>query len=172
MTSGKEGALRRGLRRAGDGVAGLALGLAAAALFLVVGLNAANVVLRYFFLYSLSWAQEAMLYLTIFGVYVGAIAVAWQEAHIRIDAILNLVPARLRRVLDVVSTLLLAAVLIPIVIASFQVVGFLFDADETSDALQIEMWIPQSVVPVSLLLIVVLAVLRLFVPRPRGEAGH
>ena len=165
----QEGAFRRTLRHAGDGFAGVALSLAAVALFLVVALNAANVVLRYFFLFSLSWAQEAMLYLMIFCVYVAAIGVAWQEAHIRIDAILNLVPASMRRILDVVSTLVLVAVLVPIVIASFRVVGILLDLGETSDALQIAMWIPQSVVPVSLLLIIVLAMVRLVVPRQPGE---
>jgi TRAP-type C4-dicarboxylate transport system permease small subunit len=165
----RERAFRRMLHHAGEGFAGVALSLAAVALFLVVALNAANVVLRYFFLFSLSWAQEAMLYLMIFCVYVGAIAVAWQEAHIRIDAILNLVPASMRRVLDVVSTLVLVAILVPIVIASFKVVGILLDLGETSDALQIAMWIPQSVVPVSLLLIIVLAIVRLVVPRQPGE---
>jgi len=167
-----EGAFRRALRRGGDGFAGLALGLAAAALFVVVAVNAVNVVLRYFFLFSLSWAQEAMLYLMILCVYLGAIAVAWQEAHIRIDTILNLAPASLRRTLDVVSTLVLAAVLVPIVIASFQVVGILLDDGETSDALQIDMWIPQSIVPVALLFIVVLVIVRLVVPPRPDDNGH
>lgn len=172
MAGDKEGAWRRVLRRGGDGVAAAALGLAASALLAVVALNAVNVVLRYFFLFSLSWAQEAMLYLMILCVYVGAIAVAWQEAHIRIDAVLNLAPVSLRRVLGVVSTLALAAVLAPIVIASFEVVGILLDDGETSDALQIDMWIPQSVVPVSLMFIVVLALLRLLVPRTPDDSGQ
>lgn len=172
MAFEKEGAWRRVLRRGGDGVAAVALGLGASALLVVVALNALNVVLRYFFLFSLSWAQEAMLYLMILCVYVGAIAVAWQEAHIRIDAVLNLVPGSLRRVLDVVSTLALVAVLVPIVSASVEVVGILLDDGETSDALQIDMWIPQSVVPVSLMFIVVLAVVRLVVPRAPDHSGQ
>ena len=95
-----------------------------------------------------------MLYLMIFGVYVGAISVAWQQAHIRIDAVLDFAPPARRKFLEIVSTLVLAAVLVPVVLASFRVVSLLFDFDQRSDALHLPMWIPQSVIPISLLLIV------------------
>jgi TRAP-type C4-dicarboxylate transport system permease small subunit len=162
-------ATRRALLCTGDRFSNLALGLAAAALFLVVAFNAINVILRYFFSFSVSWAQEAMLYLTIFGVYMGAIAVAWQQGHIRIDAILSLAPPAWHGVLNAVSTLVLTVVLIPVVFASFQVVALLFEVDERSDALQIPMWIPQSIVPISLLLIVIMAIARLIAPKNPRE---
>src|ERR687887_276696 len=89
--------------------------LAAPALLLIVLLNGINIVMRYFFFAAFSWAEEAMLFLMIFGVYAAAISVAWQQAHIRIDAVLNFAPPRWRRILDVISTLLLAAILAPVV---------------------------------------------------------
>jgi C4-dicarboxylate transporter DctQ subunit len=102
-----------------------------------------------------------MLYLMIFGVYVGAISVAWQQAHIRIDAILDFAPPARRKVLQVVSTLVMTAVLIPVVWASFRVTHMLFEFEQRSDALHLPVWIPQSVVPVSLLLIVLMSLLRI-----------
>jgi C4-dicarboxylate transporter DctQ subunit len=104
-----------------------------------------------------------MLYLMIFGVYVGAISVAWQQAHIRIDAVLDFAPPARRKFLEIASTLVLAAVLVPVVLASFRVVSLLFDFDQRSDALHLPMWIPQSVIPVSLLLIVAMSLLRILV---------
>jgi TRAP-type C4-dicarboxylate transport system permease small subunit len=43
------------------------------------------------------------------------------------------------------------------------VVSLLFDFDQRSDALHLPMWIPQSVIPISLLLIVLISLLRVFV---------
>ena len=154
---------RRTLLLIGARIADLGLWAGAAALLAIVALNAVNIVLRYFFRAPLSWAEEAMLYLMIFGVYVGAISVAWQQAHIRIDAVLDFAPPARRKVLEIVSTLVLAAVLVPVVLASFRVVSLLFDFDQRSDALHLPMWIAQSVVPVSLLLIVVMSLLRILV---------
>jgi TRAP-type C4-dicarboxylate transport system permease small subunit len=98
----------------------------------------------------------------IFAVYVGAVSVAWQQAHIRIDAVIDLAPPRRRTFLQVVSTLVLSAVLIPVVFASFRVVGLLFEFDQRSDALHLPMWIAQGVVPVALLLIVIMSLARIW----------
>jgi C4-dicarboxylate transporter, DctQ subunit len=156
----------------GTRIADIGLGVGAAALLAIVVLNAINIVLRYFFRIPLSWAEEAMLYLMILGVYVGAVSVAWQQAHIRIDAVIDFAPPARRKLLQVVSTLVLAAVLVPVVLASFRVVSLLFDFDQRSDALHLPMWIAQSVVPISLLLIIVMSLLRIFlhVTDTEGEA--
>jgi TRAP-type C4-dicarboxylate transport system permease small subunit len=154
---------RRTLLLVGTRIADLGLWAGGAALLVIVALNAVNIVLRYFFRAPLSWAEEAMLYLMIFGVYVGAISVAWQQAHIRIDAVLDFAPPARRKFLEIVSTLVLAAALVPVVLASFRVVSLLFDFDQRSDALHLPIWIPQSVIPISLLLIVAMSLLRILV---------
>jgi TRAP-type C4-dicarboxylate transport system permease small subunit len=148
-----------GLSRVAGLISAAGLWLAAGALLAIVVLNAVNIVLRFVFFAALPWAEEAMLYLMIFGVYVGAITAAWQQAHIRIDALVNLGPPRLRRSLSMVSTLLLAAILIPVVLASYRVVSLLFELDQRSDALQLPMWIAQGVIPAALMLIILMSVL-------------
>jgi len=153
---------RRFLFWLGTRIADIGLWAGAAALLAIVALNAVNIVLRYFFRTPLSWAEEAMLYLMILGVYVGAVSVAWQQAHIRIDAVIDFAPPARRKLLQVVSTVVLAAVLLPVVFASFRVVSLLFDFDQRSDALHLPMWIAQSVVPISLSLIIVMSLLRIF----------
>jgi TRAP-type C4-dicarboxylate transport system permease small subunit len=155
----------------GTRIADLGLWIAAAALLAIVALNAVNIVLRYFFRSPFSWAEEAMLYLMILGVYVGAVSVAWQQAHIRIDVVLDFAPPERRKVLEVISTAVMVAVLIPVVFASFRVVNLLFDFDQRSDALHLPMWIAQSVVPISLLLIVLMSLLRVFVQLLGTDGG-
>lgn len=160
----------RSFSRLGTRIADIGLWAAAVALLAIVVLNAVNIVLRYFFLKPLSWAEEAMLYLMIFGVYVGAVSVAWQQAHIRIDAVIDFAPPARRKVLQIISTLVLAGVLVPVVLASFHVVSLLFEFDQRSDALHLPIWIAQSVVPLSLLLIVVMSLLRLLVQLTGAES--
>jgi TRAP-type C4-dicarboxylate transport system permease small subunit len=50
-----------------------------------------------------------------------------------------------------------------VVLASYRVTSLLFDFDQRSDALHLPMWIPQAVVPLSLLLIVLMSLLRILV---------
>ena len=161
---------RRVLFWLGTRTADIGLWAGAAALLAIVALNALNIVLRYFFRTPLSWAEEAMLYLMIFGVYVGAVSVAWQQAHIRIDAVIDFAPPARRKILQIISTLVSAAVLMPVVFASFRVVNLLFEFDQRSDALHLPMWIAQSVIPISLLLIVLMSLARIFVQVAGAES--
>jgi TRAP-type C4-dicarboxylate transport system permease small subunit len=151
--------------RSGTRIARIGLALAAAALLFVVAVNAANVIGRYVFRSPFAWAEESMLFVMIFGVYIGAISVAWQQAHIRIDAFVNLAPVSWQRPLHVFSTLVLVGILVPVVTASYRVVSLLFQFDQRSDALQLPMWIPQGIVPVSLTFIMLLALARLLDPK-------
>jgi TRAP-type C4-dicarboxylate transport system permease small subunit len=91
------------------------------------------------------------------------VSVAWQQAHIRIDAVLDFAPLGRRKILEIISTLVLAAVLLPVVYASFNVVTLLFEFDQRSDALHLPMWIAQSVVPIALLLIVAMSLFRILI---------
>lgn len=169
---------QRALSWLGTRTADIGLWAAAAALLAIVVLNALNIILRYFFRTPLSWAEEAMLYLMIFGVYVGAVSVAWQQAHIRIDAVIDFAPPARRRILQIISTLVSAAVLMPVVFASFRVVNLLFEFEQRSDALHLPMWIAQSVIPISLLLIVLMSLARIFVQvmgtesAPQDDRSH
>lgn len=158
--------MRRAVQRFGDTVADLGLWLSAAALLIIVVINGYNIVLRYFFFSALSWDEEALDYLMVFSVYIGAVSVAWRQAHIRIDALLLLAPPRYQRLLNAASTLLMVAILIPVTFASFTVVAQLFQFGQRSDAMKIQMWIPQGIVPAALLLIIVMSLLRIWVYEP------
>jgi TRAP-type C4-dicarboxylate transport system permease small subunit len=48
----------------------------------------------------------------------------------------------------------------------------LFEFDQRSDAMHLPIWIPQAVVPIAMLLIVVLALQRIFIPQPAPDADQ
>ena len=66
-------------------------------LMLSVGINFANIIGRYFLSVSLSWAEEAMLFLMIGCVFLGASQAGWLGRHIRMDVVISLLPPRARK---------------------------------------------------------------------------
>ena len=70
-------------------------------LFLVafVGLTVLNVVLRYFFKFILSWAEEAILITFVWGVFLGVITAFRADRHVAIDVFVNMLPKKVQRII-------------------------------------------------------------------------
>jgi TRAP-type C4-dicarboxylate transport system permease small subunit len=75
-------------------------------------------------------------------------------------------------VANVASTLVLVAILIPVTMASYQVVKQLFQFDQRSDAMHLPMWIPQGIVPAALLLIIVMSLVRIWLYQPVQDSAE
>jgi len=144
-----------------DGIAYACLVIAALALLCIVAINGANVVMRYVFGAPFSWAEELMLFLMILGVFAGAIAVTWRNLHIRIDTIVERLTPAIRRVVQVVASLVSILVVGIVTVASFRLVSLLQSMDQRSDALHAPSWIPQSFVTIGLGMIVVMIAVKL-----------
>jgi TRAP-type C4-dicarboxylate transport system permease small subunit len=161
------------VERLGDAIAMACMGLAAAALGLIVAVNGANVVGRYFFSRPIPWAEELMLFLMVFTVFAGAAVVTWRQIHIRIDVVANRLPERLGRWAHLLVTVASVLVLATIGWAGFTTVSMLHAFDQRSDALDLPMWIPQSFVAGGMALNAALLILRLFAAdakaHPAGE---
>ncbi len=72
------------------------------------GLLFVNVVLRYWFLAPISWAEELSLYLVVWMVFVGSSVAVRTRGHIAIDLLaLTLSPANRRRLILAVGALVL-----------------------------------------------------------------
>lgn len=127
--------------------------LSGAMLVAIVVINGTNVFMRYVLSAALSWAEESMVFLMLASVFVGAIPVTWEKAHIRIDAFVASLPGRTRLAFEWLGVLIVAAILLPIGWTSLTVVRRLLGFDQRSDALDLPVWIPQSALPFALLLI-------------------
>jgi TRAP-type C4-dicarboxylate transport system permease small subunit len=149
------------LERLGDAVATLLTNLAACGLAVIVAVNGANVIGRYFFSRPIAWAEELMLFLMIFTVFAGGAVVTWRQRHIRIDALVSRLPHNIRRWVELAAIVVSVAVLCIVAWASSATVSMLFAFEQRSDALEIPMWIPQSVITGGVTLIAAFIVLRL-----------
>ena len=135
----------------------------AAAILLVasVALNFANVIGRYFFGFSIYWAEEMMLFLMVGCVFLGNGVVAWSGRQIRMDVVVGKLPEKARRALDVFSELVLIATALTIVVWAWPVIRDLYSFDQRSQAGDFPLYVPQALIPVGLSLMALLAAVRL-----------
>ena len=153
--------MRETLRR---GAAALTAALRVAAgvmLVLSVGINFANIIGRYVFSVSLYWAEEAMLFLMIGCVFLGASQAGWLGRHIRMDVVISLLPPRARKAFDIFADLVTIATCIAVAVFAWPVMTMFYELDQRSETANIPLIIPQSAVPVGVLLMALLIAARL-----------
>ena len=126
-----------------------------------VALNFANVIGRYFFSASIYWAEEVMLYLMVACVFLGNGVVAWSGRQLRMDVIVEMMPVRVQKVLELVSELTFVVVAEIIVVFAVPVIHDLWAFDQRSQSADLPMVIPQVMIPIGLSIMAVLVVVRL-----------
>ncbi len=108
-----------------------------------------NVVGRYIFHSSFTWAGELTIYLFLWSTFFGAVYCFKKDAHINIDLLLQKVSKRVAKILNIISLVVTFIYLIAISYYGYQYVLLYMDLEEISIDLNIPMWIPYSVIPIS-----------------------
>ena len=149
--------------------------LAGTLLLLSVTLNFANVIGRYCFNASIYWAEEVMLFLMVGCVFLGNGVVAWSGRQIRMDVVVNMMPEKLRELLNLFSELLFILTASMMVMFAWPVIRDLWEFDQRSQSAEVPLVIPQAVIPLGLSIMVLLVVIRLVTggaPQASGKPGH
>jgi C4-dicarboxylate transporter DctQ subunit len=128
-----------------------------------VAINFANIIGRYVLSVSLSWAEEAMLFLMIGAVFLAAPPVGWLGRHIRMDVVVSLLPPRARMAFEIFSDLVTIATCIMVAYFAWPVMTMLHELDQRSQSANIPLVIPQAVVPLGMILMALLIAVRLIV---------
>ncbi len=114
-----------------------------------VALAFVNVVARYVFNSSLTWAAELTIYLFIWSAFFGAAYCFKKDAHISVDILLEKVPPRVAKVLMLISHTVTLVFLVAVAWYGYQYLQLEIELDERSVDLEIPMWIPYSVIPIA-----------------------
>jgi TRAP-type C4-dicarboxylate transport system permease small subunit len=139
----------------------LPLTLAAVLLLAAIAINFANVVGRYLFLASIYWADEAMVFLVIWSVFLAAVAVTYDGSHLTMDLFSARLSPRWQRALDGVIA---AVSLVTFAFMAWQamtVARTLMRNDQRSIALDIPIAIPHAALLVGFTLAALVVVVRL-----------
>lgn len=145
----------------------VALGCALAAGVL---LNLGNVFGRYVVGQSILGADELQVFLMIWVAFAGAAVVTWRGEHLRMDILLNALPAGARRGVLAFEWALIAALAGFAVVQSWRYVEQMLAIDRRSDALGIPIAIPHAAVLFGFSVIALIALLR-FAQALRGHAA-
>ena len=155
----------------GRTISSIGVTIAGLCLIIDVAINGANVFAHYVFTQPFSWAEEAMVYIMITGVFWGGAAVAWRQIDIRIDAFVNLASERLRSILQILATLISIVILCSLFQASLRVTSQLYGFGQRNDALNMPVWIAHAAFASGLLLIILTTIARLLAPdKPDAHA--
>jgi TRAP-type C4-dicarboxylate transport system permease small subunit len=126
-----------------------------------VGINFANIVGRYVFSVSIPWAEEAMLFLMIGCVFLGAAPVGWLGRHIRMDVLVSILPAGARKIFELFADLVTIATCLMLAIFAWPMLTMFAELDQRSETANIPLVIPEAVVPAGLMLMALLIAVRL-----------
>ena len=108
-----------------------------------------NVVARYIFHSSLTWAGELTVYLFLWSAFFGAAYCFKKDAHISISLLLDKVPPKMAKILMIISHLITLIFLLAVSWYGYEYLQLVIELDERSIDLDIPMWIPYLVIPVS-----------------------
>jgi TRAP-type C4-dicarboxylate transport system permease small subunit len=131
------------------------------AFIVAVGLNFFNVVGRYGFGITILSADELQVFIMVFMAFLGAAVVAWRGQHLRMDVLVNALPAPLRLLLRIVELAVIAVLASFVLWNSTYYANQMFNFGRVSDMGRVPMWIPHGAVAAGFGLIAFVACLRL-----------
>lgn len=116
-----------------------------------VALAFGNVVVRYVFDGSLTWASELTTYLFLWSTFFGAAYCFKKDAHINIDILLQKIKPKTAKSLMILSHIITAIFLAAVAYYGYEYLLLVNELEETSVDLEIPMWIVYLVIPISFL---------------------
>lgn len=134
-----------------------------------VAINFANVIGRYVFASPIFWAEEAMVFLQVWCVFVAAALITEAGNHLRMEALESLVPAPVRRALAIGAAALMAACSFTIAAVSSRMIVSMIENDQRSIVLEMPMALPYAALPFGFTLVALVALRELWrLARRRG----
>jgi C4-dicarboxylate transporter DctQ subunit len=100
-----------------------------------------NVILRYFFSASTSWAEELTRYLIIWISFVGGSICVKHNDHVCVDLIHHLLPAKAKTVLIMITQWIASVFMAVLAYYSWKIMMFNFSTGQISPTLMVPMWI-------------------------------
>lgn len=126
-----------------------------------VAISFSNVVARYVFGHALFWAEEVLVFIAIWGVFIGAAAAAYERAHLSMDLFSRSIGGPWRLLLNAAMVVTLLACCGFMVAQSWQVVSLFYQSGVVSVSAGMPKWIPHAAILVGFALIAIAVLVRL-----------
>lgn len=96
---------------------------------------------RYVLNNALTWPEEAACYLHLWYAFIGISYASKHRLHLRVDTIINILPKKVQKVLNVVADITLMIFFLYMVRIGITVTADLIRTNQLSSALRLPMWI-------------------------------
>lgn len=113
-----------------------------AAIFIAIGVNFANIVGRYIFLAPIIWAEEILIFIMIWCVFIGAVLVTWEGRHIKMDLLSVMMPSPMKEIVNLIGAVVFVMVCGFVILQSWTVTSLMYRLDQRSVVAEIPMMIP------------------------------
>ena len=105
-------------------------------------INVANVIGRYMFLEPIIWAEEIMIYIMVWAVFIGAILVTFDGQHLKMDVFSVMMPSPYKEIINCIALLAFLLVCVFVIPNNWIVVELMFNNDQRSVVAEVPMVIP------------------------------
>lgn len=99
-------------------------------IFVGIGINFANVVGRYVFSSPFVWAEEILVFIMIWCVFIGAVLVTWEGRHIKMDLLSAKLIPPWRQIVNALTNIGFVLVCLFVIIQSWDVVSLLLETGQ------------------------------------------
>lgn len=140
--------------------------LVGAVMLLAVGLNCVNVLGRYLFNAPIHWAEDVIVFGLVWSIFLGAVLVTKDGAHIKIDAADGILTQRWRRIRDWTIALFMMGILAFVTYHSIDVVALVATTGQKTSMTELPLAILHLSLPTGFLLMILVAPVAAF----RGSA--
>ncbi|AOT71892.1 TRAP transporter small permease [Geosporobacter ferrireducens] len=126
--------------------------IASILLILTSALIFAQLVLRYQFNYSLSWAEELARMMIAWFIFLGSSMAVKENAHVSMDALLIVLPEKIKMVVGILTDMINIIFCVIIVYAGIRMLQDVVALGSTATAINVPLYIPYASVPVGVFL--------------------
>jgi TRAP-type C4-dicarboxylate transport system permease small subunit len=119
------------------------------AIFVSIALNFANIVGRYIFQTPILWAEEILIFLMVWCVFMGAVLVTWDGRHIKMDLLSVMMPSPAREIVNFIGAVLFLGVCAFVIMQSWTVSSLMYRTEQRTIAAEVPMVLAHVAVLVS-----------------------
>ena len=134
--------------------------LTAALILAGIAINFANVVSRYLFNFALYWAEEIMVFVIVWCVFIGTISVAFNGAHLKMDLLSARIPNPWKGIVNGAMALAFVGCGIFVAVQSWTAINLFARSGDVSVTASVPMVIPHSALLIGMVLMVLAVVVR------------
>jgi TRAP-type C4-dicarboxylate transport system permease small subunit len=129
-------------------------------LLAAVAINIVNIIARYMFQSSIFWAEEVLVFIVLWGVFLGAVAAAYQGDHLKVDLFSVHIGGPLKVIVNVLLALTFIVCSIIVAAESIQVIARMAQTGQVSVAAGIPVVVPHAALFVGFTLMALAVIVR------------